>query len=167
MKLVLQVGRVQIPKTCPEIDKSAQAEHHIQSGMLREEEKSFATLFTHVGNFAEADEGGFFTGVRGGMNVGIQPARGVAIVADVEFEPEVVAEGDRSLEGAVVADFPGQKSAAKTDGNEKRGGEPALAALRRPRHLPHGIDCPGAKDRTKRERRSVGQRHETAEDSQG
>src|ERR1700746_3942671 len=95
--------------------------------MLPEEGESFVAFCVKVGNLPKPDKQGLLLGVDGGMHVGIEPARGVAVIAHMKFEPEIVAQRDGSVESAVVAGFPGQESDTKPDTYGERGGEPAPA----------------------------------------
>ena len=98
--------------------------------MLRKKRESLAAFFAEVRNFAEADESGFLFGVDGGVHVGVEPTGSVAVVADPEFEPEIVAEGNGSVKGAVIADLPRKKSGHESDGDEESGARPEFAVLR-------------------------------------
>ena len=163
VKLVLQVGRVQIPEAGPEVDKPSQALNYIQAGMLDEKRESFAAFLAEILNFTEANEYGFLIGVDGRMHVGVEPGGGVAVVADPEFEPEVVAQRNGSMKGAVVADLPRKESGYQSDDNKQSRGKPERAVLRdsrrmrclrfsrRIRRLEKRVDGPSGENRTKSE----------------
>ena len=145
--------------------------------MLSEERERLATLFLHVGDFAESGKGGLFFSAGGGMYVEVHPARGVAVIADPEGGPERAAQWNRSVEGAIVADLPGEKREHEPGGYQDGGREPERTPVRNsrqvsclrflpyPRRFPEGIDSPSGKNGTERESRGIRQGANAAEDA--
>src|SRR5689334_9959787 len=107
------------------------------------------------------------------MYVEVHPTGGVAVVSDPEGDPERAAQRNRSVEGAVVANLPGEKHEHESGGRQDGGGKPLRSSrgmwcsrfLRRFGSSPEGIDGPGGENGAKRECRCIGQRAEATEDA--
>src|SRR5579859_2157541 len=111
------------------------------------------------------------------MYVEVHPTGGVAVVADPECGPKRAAQWNRSVEGAIVPDLPGEKREHEPGGYQDGGREPERTPVRNSRRMrclrfsrhfrrfPEGINSPSGENGAKRERRSVRQGAEAAEDA--
>ena len=132
----------------------------IRDRMLGDEVECLTALFLHVGNFSEAHEFGEFFIAYGRMSHNIDPGCGVAVIADPNFEPKIVAQRNGLVKRAVVAYLPGEKGDEQTEHCEGGGLEPSLAIS------PQRIERPGGEKREDCEDGCIRQRGETPEQAE-
>ena len=145
----VQIFGVKIPERGPHITKSSQAHYKILRGMPGNKIERLAPLFLHVGNFSEAHEFSEFFIVYGRMSHDIDPACGVTVIADPNFEPEIIAQRNGPVKRAVIAHLPGEQGDKQAERHERGGLEPSSPIS------PQRIERPAGKKREYGEERCV------------